>query len=154
MRDNITDTLAAAGQYKTYDLSATFKAANGNTQGATVARTHLRISIWSAVASGDQIAWGLLRGQDKDVGTNIAGAPTPIGDPYADWAYWSIETASNAGGSGVYNHHGLTNILEIDLKAMRRIPEVQMTWNLVIQTVTTGALLDFTVMSAVLLKLP
>jgi len=154
IRDNITDTLATGSHYKTYDLASTFKAAGGNTQGLTVVRAHLSIAVWSVVASGDQMAYGLVRGQNTDVGTDIVGAPTPIADPYEDWAFWDIRTASNAGGSGCYSRTGLTNAWEIDVKAMRRIPEIQMTFNLVMQTAVVGATLDFSVVSSVLAKLP
>jgi len=151
--DNITDTVAS-NTFKTYDLLATAKSVGLMTQGVTIGRTHLAIQVWSAVAGGDQMAFGVLRGQNTDVGTGIAGAPTPIADPYEDWAWWDIRTASEPGGSGCYSRTGLTNSWAIDIKSMRKLEELQQSYNLVMQAATVAATVSFTVCASTLILLP
>jgi hypothetical protein len=152
-RDNITDTVAS-NTFKTYDLLATAKSAGLAQQGVTIARTHLSIQVWSAVAGGDQMAFGIIRGQNTDVGTSVAGAPVPIADPYEDWVWWDIRTASEPGGSGCYSRTGLTNSWTIDVRAQRRLPELQMSYNLVMQAAVVAATVSFTVCASTLLMLP
>jgi len=91
--------VAAAGDYSTVDLLGSFKANGGVTQGITIARTRMVISVASAAANdpGDQFAIGIIRGQQKDVGVNVTGAPEPILDLYEDWAFWDQPTCDTNG---------------------------------------------------------
>lgn len=151
-----TVSLAAADDYFTFDLLANFKADGGVQQAVTVARTHLLDTITSGVTAGDNFALGLIRGQSTDVGTNIAGAPTPDVDPYEDWLLWQWRFATDAGdGVTTYSEHGATNVLSFDLKAMRKLEELQMSYNLVIkQLAATTFPVVHQVTGRVLLMLP
>ena len=154
-RDNLlVGPVATGNHWVTNDLLATFKSAGGNQQGVTVGRIHLRGSIWSAVAAGDQFALGVIRGQDTDVGSSVVGSPNPVANPYEDWLFWGIYTASNAGGSGVYSPTGLTNVIEIDIKAKRRLEELDQQLQLVVMNVVTGASINSSWSVSTLLLLP
>jgi hypothetical protein len=149
-----TFALAANGNYATLDLLAPFKTSGGVQQGVTVTRTHLWLSVTSGSAPADTFTWGLVRGQNTDVGANVAGAPTPDLDPYEDWLLWRTETACNT-GSGADTYFPATNVWSFDVKAQRRLPELQMTYNLVVKRLTvTAATLNVVVTTSVLLKLP
>jgi hypothetical protein len=120
----------------------------------TVTRSHITLAVVSETAAGDVFSWGVLRGQNTDIGTNVAGAPTPSADPYDDWMIWRTETAAD----GLAQNHywmGSSNVSEWDLKAQRRLEELQMTCNLVIQRISVAAAsLHIQVAASVLLKLP
>src|ERR1700722_13129854 len=92
--------LAANGNYSTLDLLGPFKTSGGVTQGVTVIRTHLAWSVTTAVAAGDSFSWATGRGQNSDIGANIAGAPVPDTQQYEDWNMWRFEVACNSTGAG------------------------------------------------------
>jgi hypothetical protein len=147
-------SLGADTNFATLDLLAAFKADGGVQQGVTVTRSHITLAVVSETAAGDVFSWGVLRGQNTDIGTNVAGAPTPSADPYDDWMIWRTETAAD----GLAQNHywmGSSNVSEWDLKAQRRLEELQMTCNLVIQRISVAAAsLHIQVAASVLLKLP
>jgi hypothetical protein len=147
-------TLNATNDYQTVDLLSNFKADGGVQQSVTVARTHLLVAVTSAVVAGDSFSFGLLRGQASDVGVNIAGAPTPVTFPYDDWVWWSRYSASSVTSGAVYSHLGATNTLKYDIKAMRRLEELQMNYNLVLENAGTAAAIDFSITGRILLMLP
>ena len=151
-----TYTLAAANDYATADLLQNFKSDGGVQQAVTVVRTHLLVAVTSPVAVGDNFALGLIRGQNTDVGSNIAGAPVPDLDPYDDWLLWQWRWAgAQAGGAPNYSHLGATNVLYFDLKAQRKLEELQMCYNLVIKCLASATLpMTFQVTGRVLLLLP
>jgi len=147
--------LAANGNYSTLDLLQPFKTSGGVQQGVTVTRMHMTWSVTSSVASTDSFAWGVLRGQNTDVGANIAGAPVPDLDPYEDWMMWRTETACFNGGGGSFFWENSSNVREVDIKAQRRLPELQMTCNLVVKRLlSVAATQQITVSVSTLLKLP
>jgi len=136
----VTQTIshAAANDYSTIDLLANFKADGGVQQAVTVVRTHLLDSITSTVAPGDNYTFGLIRGQNTDIGNNVVGAPVPDLDPYNDWLLWQWRWASDTIAGGIFSHTGSTNVIPVDLKAQRKLEELQMTYNLVIKTLAAG----------------
>jgi hypothetical protein len=147
-------SLTGATDYDTLDLLGAFKSDGGNQQGVTITRIHLSVSVLSDVSPSDTFAWGIVRGQSSDLGSNVAGAPIPAASPYADWMLWRTEYASYLSpGNGAYFAGG-GNHFEIDLKAQRRLEELDMTCNLVVQRIDTGADLDIVYTASVLLKLP
>jgi hypothetical protein len=144
--------LAAAGDYSTVDLLSQFVADGGVTQGVTIGRTHLNLAVNGPNANdeSDQFAWGIIRGQGSDVGTNIAGAPAPSTHNYADWMFWDILTCDS-------DHHyfpGGGNVFRLDLKSQRKIPELDMSMNLVAENLSGAVNLTITVTGSVLLLLP
>jgi len=127
----------SAPGFQTANLLNDYVSAGGTTAGVTVARTHLFLSFAVLPSIGDALGVGLIRGQNTDVGSNIAGAPRPIDDEFEDWAYWETPIAA-ASGDGVGPAYYPWNILKLDLRSKRKIPELQMSYNLVIQS-TNGA---------------
>jgi hypothetical protein len=119
---------ASAATYVTSDLLAAFKTAGGTTFGCTVARIHLRLSYETTVAAGDNFALGVIKGQDTDVGATIAGAPQPLTHPYEDWLYWSNFVASSPGN---FYFPGGANTIDIDIKAKRRLEDLDEFLNIV-----------------------
>jgi len=146
---------ASAATWDTVDLLANFKADGGNQQGVTVARIHLRLAEVTVPAAGDQFSVGIIRGQNTDVGVTVAGAPSPVLDPYEDWMYWSLFTACNQPGAGSHMFPGGGGCYEVDIKAKRRFEELQQSLNLVTSAPVSGAFPQQIVYSAsVLLMLP
>lgn len=150
-------TLSTDGAYSTFDLLNTFKTAGGNTQGITIARTHLVIAIQSVPAANDALAYGVIRGQNTDVGLSIAGAPSPNGDLFEDWAFWEYlpMAAQPDGGGYCAAPTGPNDSWRVDIRAKRKLPELQMSWNFVIErvaAVSTDLVVNFS--ASTLLMLP
>src|ERR1700722_7156596 len=150
--------LAANGNYSTLDLLAPFKTSGGQQQGVTVTRTHLAWAVTNVVNSGDAFTWGLLKGQNTDVGAGVVGAPVPDLDPYEDLLMWQflVAGASSSGAiTGAHFFPGGSNVQFMDIRAQRRLPNLQEALTLVIKRQTvTAATLNITVTASVLLKLP
>jgi hypothetical protein len=122
-------------------------------QGVTIARTHLRIVVTNttAPAGGNSFYVGLIRGQNTDVGVNVAGAPNPATAPYEDWLLWDHVVAD---GSGNFDAYGGTQ-LHYDLKAMRKLSELQMNYNIVMEAPAWSAFpLVAVITGRILLLLP
>jgi hypothetical protein len=144
--------LAAVADWATIDLLADFKADGGVQQAVTVARTHLILTVHNSTTNdpGDQFAWGLIRGQNSDVGASIPGAPRPSLDSYEDWLLWETLTADTAGKY----YPGNGNTWRYDLKAMRRLEELQMSYNAVFESISAAATFDIQITGRILLMLP
>jgi len=149
---NTNISFAAANAYQTLDLLSNFKTDGGVQQGVTTMRTILRYTwLAPAPAEGDTFAVGIIRGQNTDLGASIAGAPDPINDPYEDWAYWAQHVADNNGL--FFEHHA--NQLFIDLRSMRKLPELQMSYNVVLKVVSAPSFpATMSLTASTLLKLP
>ena len=142
---------ASAATWATADLLAAFKTGGGTTFGCTVARIHLRLSVITAVVASDNFTVGVIKGQDTDVGTTIAGAPQPLTHPYEDWLYWSAFAA----GTGATIFPGGGNTYEIDIRAKRKLEELNENLNIVGVTSNAGTFpqqVDYS--ASVLLMLP
>jgi len=131
-------TLDADGTYETVDLLLNFKTDGGTTQGITVARTHLRLAVTTAVAATDIFYLGLIRGQNSDVGVDVVGAPDPQSDPYEDWMWWEERVASTMTGAGA-SFFGPSNNQGYDVKSKRKVEQLQMNYNLVLKRAVTAA---------------
>jgi len=139
-----------AGGYVTESLLANYEAAGGNLAGVTVIRTHLHVVVTTTSTAGDSLTLGIIRGQTTDIGVNIVGAPDPTADLYEDWALWKRYAAGASGAGPTYS--GMTSdVWDIDLKSQRRIPELQMSWNLVFGATQA---VDVDASARVLLALP
>jgi len=147
-----TVSIAAANGYQTIDLLASFKADGGTQQAVTIGRTHLRIVPTAGLgAIGNSFYVGLIRGQNTDVGVNVAGAPNPATALYADWLLWEHLVADIQ--ANLNEHRG--NQFSYDLKAMRRLEELQMNYNLVLEVPASNAFpVTFNVTGRILLLLP
>ena len=142
---------AAAGTYDTVDMLANFKTDGGTQQGVTVARIHLRLAVLNVVAAADQVAIGIIRGQNTDVGVTVAGAPEPLADPYEDWLWWSVFTADH---NGMFFLGGSNNF-EVDIRSKRKFAGLQESLNIVARAPVSGAFPQQVQYSAsVLLMLP
>jgi len=100
--------------------------------------THYRMTQTSAGTAADRFYLGIVRGQNEDVGADIAGAPRPLNDFYEDWAFWSCYTSATLSGAGPTWGVYANNVLDLDLRSRRKLPELQMTWNYVIQVAAFG----------------
>jgi len=146
---------AAAATYSAVDLLANYKLDGGTSAGCTVTRIHLEMAVTSVITVADKFAWGILRGQDTDVGVNNVGTPQAVAHPYEDWMFWQYPAASSNTGAGPAYWQSASNVLSLDLKAQRKIPELQQTLLLIVgpQVVTTLPL-TVHISGSVLLKLP
>jgi len=149
-RGSGAQSFAAAG-YSTFDLLNDYVAAGGTTAGVTVVRTHLYLSFAVAPTVGTPFGVGIVRGQNTDVGLSVVGAPRPITDEFEDWAFWEVPIASDA-GTGVGPAYYPWNIRMLDLKSQRKIPELQMSYNLVLQSTSGTDIVNWS--ASTLLKLP
>jgi hypothetical protein len=110
-------------------------------------RTHLVISITSAVTTADRLRLGLIVGRASDIGVAVAGAITPA-DPEEDWMLWRHETAAPTFGESSAN-----NQLVYDVKAKRRMNELNQTYVLsMVNDVGVGK--QMTIQGRVLVALP
>jgi hypothetical protein len=131
--------IASATDWQTIALTANYVTAGGNTQGVTLARTHLRFAVASAVAPGDELAVAMIKGQNVDVGHSLAGSPEPIANSLEDWFYWSVFFASSQPGAGATFFPMGANNFYIDNRAKRKITQIGETPNLVMRAPIAGA---------------
>jgi hypothetical protein len=119
-----------AGDLTYINLLDDYVSDGGNLAGVTVARTHLRLSVTSDVTAGDTFYWGMIAGPTSYVGTNLTGVPGPEEDPYADWAMWENPTASLdvLTGTGYGRYFGPANNRMVDLRAKRKLSQLQTSW--------------------------
>jgi hypothetical protein len=148
------NTLPANGNYVTYDLLADFKGVGGVQQGSTVVRNHIKLSVTSVPTAGDEFLWGILVGQNTDIGANIAGAPDPFHDHYEDWMFWENCVATTPGGAGACFFCPQTNVKDWDIKSKRKLDGIQESLNLVIYRVSGSVTLTVNVANSTLLMLP
>src|ERR1700726_923867 len=120
-----TITNGAVGGYGSVALLAEFKAAGGVQQGVTVGRILLRWSHTTLVATGDEFAIGVIRGQNTDVGTSIAGAPEPVADPYEDWLYWSVHYACSMAGARGHFFGGGADVWFFGIRGEGKVEDTQ-----------------------------
>jgi hypothetical protein len=146
---------ASAATWDTVDLLANFKSGGGTTFGCTVARIHLRLATTSVVVAGDELAVGVIKGQDTDVGTSVVGSPNPITHPYEDWLFWSAYFGCSSAGAGSSLFDGGNNVTTIDIKAKRKLEDLNENLNLVILAPVSGTypnVVDYS--ASILLMLP
>lgn len=129
-----TEAFAAANDLHTINLLDSYLTAGGSIAGITVARTLIHLAVTAGTqTAGDRLNVGLIRGQNTDVGTNIAGAPSPSANFFEDWAWLEQYDNSVSGGGPLYGKWG-SNVITIDVHAKRKLPELQMTWNLALHS--------------------
>jgi hypothetical protein len=130
-----TEAFAAANDLHTINLLDQYLTAGGSIAGITIARTVLHLAYTTATGpnSGDRLTIGLIRGQNTDIGTNIVGAPSPSANLFEDWAWLEQYDASTSAGGPLYGKWG-SNVISIDAKVGRKLPELQMTWNLALKS--------------------
>lgn len=149
---NSSEVFAAANDLHTINLLDTYTALPGATlAGIMPARTIVRFSVPTAVTAGDTIDFGIIRGQDSDVGTNIAGAPSPSAKLFEDWAWLSHYVAATLSGAGPHYSEFASNVWQIDTPVRRRLPELQMSWNLAIHV---GQAMTINLHARTLISLP
>jgi hypothetical protein len=130
-----SEAFAAATDYHTINLLDSYKTAGGIIVGITPIRTILRLTITAGtITAGDALDMGIIRGQDTDVGTNIVGAPDPSAKLFEDWAWLNKYTACAMVGAGPHYFEGGSNAYQLDIRSRRKLPELQMNWNLVLRT--------------------
>jgi hypothetical protein len=143
-------TLAADGDYATIDLLGGFKTMGGVQQGVTVTRMHVILTVITASDPEDNFAWGVIRGQQSDQGVNIVGAPKPSTQPYEDWLMWELLTADTDG----HYWPGGGNVWRYDIKSRRKLEDLQMSLNIVFESLTAATPFTVTMQVRTLLLLP
>jgi hypothetical protein len=129
-----TEAFAAANDLRTINLLDQYQTAAGTIAGITVGRTLIHLAVTAGTqTAGDRLNVGLIRGQSSDVGVNIAGAPSPSANLYADWAWLEQYDSSLSGGGPLYGKWG-SNVITIDVRAKRKLPDLQMSWNLALKS--------------------
>jgi len=113
--------------------------------GSTVMRTHLTITPTTAPAVADFYKIGLMIGRNNEIGTNLAGVSL-VDSPDLDWMFRRIYTFN--GGIEM----GGGNIISIDLRAKRKLSELNQRYVLAIGT-NTGAAVQFRIYARTLLAL-
>lgn len=145
-----------AGDTINFDLLAPLRTAGSSVLGVTVMRTIVRMWVIPAGSqvAGETFSWGVLVGQDSDLGMNVAGQPDPSTDLFLDWAYITDEVATGSAPAR-YSHGNLAyaNSIEQDIRSRRRVQEMNQTWSMCI---SSDAPTGLTVVSytRVLLALP
>jgi hypothetical protein len=150
-RFGFNTNLTTGTMWSNFDLLSNYKTDGGTSAGITIARIHMRLVVTTAVAAGDTFSWGILRGQNTDVGTSPAGSPNALADPYEDWMFWEAVTADTNG----HYFPGGGNVRTLDLKAQRKIPELMQALICSVGPGTNTALdLKVTTEGSVLVMLP
>lgn len=121
------------------DLFTGLRVAGASVLGVTVIRTLVTISNTSAtVTKGDGFYWGLCVTDSNDVGLNTAGAPNAHTTPNIDWAWREFRTASSSISLPVYTKDA-GNVITADVRAKRKVQEMNQTWALVANQSAVGA---------------
>jgi hypothetical protein len=152
-----TVTYTAVNQYVSLDLLQTYKAAVGaSSAGITIMRTHLTVSQTTAPTPG-QSQWLGLRVDDLAQVVNVPAAvaatnPNPRDNPYVDWMLSDQVVYDNEGQPG--RAQSPFQGWVIDLRAKRRMEEVQEAYLLTLVNDTGVAASSLHVFSRVLIALP
>jgi len=122
-RSITANTVAANNSTTNIDLLADYKTVAGaSTAGITIMRTHLDLWVGSTVTANDAFAIGMkIDDLDQVVASSASAlAVNPIGNVDTDWMLLRHFAATPN-----YNMFGPTQQVIIDLKAKRRMEEVQ-----------------------------
>lgn len=153
--DDSVSVATGGTHYQTNNMLTNYSGAGGSLAGITILRTHLYMSQTSLATAADRFYFGIIRGQNEDVGADIAGAPRPLNDFYEDWAFWHSYVSIASNGAGPTWTEFATNTKELDLRAKRKLPELQMTWNYVLQVALAATSpATFRISGRVLIALP
>jgi hypothetical protein len=153
-----SQAFTANAQWATLDLLSTYKAATGaSAAGVTIMRTHLVVCP-RAVQAADSIYIGLAIYDLDDItaATTVnALVPNPHDNPYIDWMYSRRLVADTnvtmAGASGSGSYAGL----HLDLRAKRRMHQVQMAYGLCIYQDAVGTVAKtYDIFARTLLAMP
>ena len=116
-----THSVPAANGFDVIDLLAQYKAAVGaSTDGITIARIHLRETVTSTLAAGNNFITGVIVTDLNDLGTNVAGAPRPASDLHLDWYNWDWQFVDRL---GMVNEQGAANTMR-DIRSKRKMHQV------------------------------
>ena len=121
----------ANGAHDNLDILADFRAAGASLLGVTIMRTHVRLDVVAPTAA-DLFVWGLSVGGLNDIGT-AAGAIDAGADTHLDWMMWTREIAAPT-----YSEAGNSNRLLYDIKAKRKMQELDQRYLLSIGGVIVG----------------
>ncbi len=150
-----TLTVTANNSVTNIDLLQAYKAVVGaSSAGITIMRTRLDVYPTSTITNNDGFFIGLkVDDLDQVVASSASAlAISPNGNPDSDWMFNSWFNALPT-----YNWQAANNGIHIDLRAKRRMEEVQQAYLLSIQPVGVaagGLPLTLTVHSNVLIALP
>jgi hypothetical protein len=123
----------AAGQGSNVNLLAALSVAGASLLGVTVMRTHLALYVTTAVTLADELRVGLVIGRVADVGAGPPAGTISASDPELDWMLLRDEFATPTFGP-----QG-SNTLEYDLKAKRKMQELNQAYILALANSAGGS---------------
>jgi hypothetical protein len=115
-------------------------------------RTLIRIAPTTAVANADSLKWGLTVDDQNAVSPSFvtgSGVLDPVTNQYRPWLFIRQEFAVPT-----FNNLGAGNEIVQDVRAKRKIHELQDTLLLSVSAVAAGAALTTGIYARVLLALP
>jgi hypothetical protein len=121
-----------AGAGSNVNLLAALSVAGASLLGVTIMRTHLVLYVTSAVTLADELRVGLVVARLADVGAGPPAGAVSAADPELDWMLLRDEFATPTFGP-------LNNTLTYDLKAKRRMQELNQAYVLALSNSAGGS---------------
>ena len=134
---SVAPTVTTNAEVTNIDLLADYKAVAGaSTAGITIMRTHLAVWPTATITRGDSFVLGLKVDDIDQVVASSASAlaVSPVGNPETDWMFIQEYIANPT-----YAFEQAANNIRIDLRAKRRMEEVQEAYLLSVATVGIAA---------------
>jgi hypothetical protein len=138
----------ANGQKANTNLLAALSVAGASLLGVTIMRTHLRLTVTSGGAAGNNFRMGLIVARTADVGSNVTGS-VDANDPEADWMLLDRRFVYGQG-----TNVSPTPEYQYDIKAKRKMQELDQAYILSISAVTASVNLAFALFARTLVALP
>jgi hypothetical protein len=136
-----------------FDLLANLRAAGSSVLGATVIRTHLRVSVgWGATTSTGQAFRTGLVVEDADA---VAGANVTLTEMGRDWAL--LDDFLPGTGANTLASPASGTVFEgfvVDLRAKRKVQELNQTWVLAVSPTGGPAAAAYSYWARTLIALP
>ena len=143
--DSLQGASLATGHNSNGDLLAGLEVAGSTTVGLTVLRTHLMLQVNGFSAQSDYMLVGLAIVPIEDIGTVVDWASRP----YMDWMLRYAVYPTYSGGT-----LDTGRIVEFDIRAKRRLREMQQTYAICTKAVTASATISYNSLCRTLVRLP
>ena len=136
-----------------FDLLANLRVAGSSVLGATVMRTHLRMQIgWPVTTSTGQFFTVGLCVEDADL---VAANDITLGERGRDWALLDgLVPGSGANTLASPNTGTVMEGFNFDLRAKRKVQELNQTWQLAVSPSGGAAAVPFSYWARTLIALP
>jgi len=142
----------ANSDWANFDALTQLRVAGSSVLGATVMRTHLRLTvIGGTVAAGNMLTLGIGIGRLDDVGHAVG--IDPITQAYADWMYYNAYSCPANGTFSGFNEYGQNTII-VDNKSKRKMEEMNQTLIFSVATNSYPADMSYDLFARILIALP